>query len=106
MVWASRLQGRGADGPHEVRRVPAALPCSGLCPGLGAGWVQTLPGPGARGWSFAQQGEADAQRCSETPKEEEEGRLDLGSVVGDSQCRAPRPPRSVSPSAVGPGWDG
>ena len=88
MVWDSRPQGQGAGSPCKVLRVPVAPPR----PGLGAGWVQMLPGLGARGWSFARQGEADAQRCSEKPKEQEEGRLDLGSVAGDSQRSAPCPP--------------
>ena len=99
MVWDSRPQGQGAGSPREVLRVPVAPPR----PGLGAGWVQMLPGLGARGWSFAWQGEADAQRCSEKPKEEEEGRLDLGTVAGHSQCSAPCPPRTGPSPTVGPG---
>ena len=99
MIWDSRPQGQGAGSPREVLRVPVAPPC----PGLGAGWVQMLPGLGARGWSFAWQGEADAQRFSEKPKEEEEGRLDLGTVAGHSQCSAPCPPRTGPSPTVGPG---
>lgn len=38
-----------------------------------------------------------------SPREEEEGRLDLGSVAGDPAESAPRPLRTGPPPTVGPG---